>query len=276
MQISNEVYDSAQRPHPLIDEILALVKYKDLLIQFISRALKTRYKRSVLGVAWTMLNPLLMTLVLTLVFSGIFVQIYKLDNFPVYVLSGLMAWQFFSSTTSAAMGEMIWSGSLLNRIYVPKSVFAVSAVGTGLVNLALSLIPLLFISLVLRVKLTPAILVMPLAALLLALFALGVGLLLATAAVYFADMLPVYEVVLMVWMYSSPIIYPVEILRSPLNWLIKLNPMYYLITAFRTPLYKGVVPGWDIWLPAAGFAILAFLVGGLVFTAKSNEYAYRI
>ncbi|MBP1692758.1 MAG: ABC-type polysaccharide/polyol phosphate export system, permease component, partial [Chloroflexi bacterium] len=193
MQSPKDIYDTAQQPAPLIEEIMALVKYKDLIYQFVARAIKTRYKRSMLGVIWTMLNPLLTMIVLSLVFSQLFR--FSIKNYPVYVLAGLVVWIFFSSSTSSAMGEMLWSGSLLSRIYVPKSVFSVSAVGTGLVNLLLSLVPLFLIAIVLQVKITPAILVMPLAILLLGAFALGIGLLLSTAVVFFADMVPVYEVV---------------------------------------------------------------------------------
>jgi len=270
-----EVYDSAQRPHPLVEEILALIKYKELLVQFVQRAIKTRYKRSILGIVWTMLNPLLMMIVLTLVFSQLFGR-FSIRNYPVYVLSGLMVWNFFSHTTSTAMGEMIWSGSLLSRIYVPKSVFAVSAIGTGLVNLLLSLIPLFLIALILGSRISIAIIVLPLAILLLAAFSLGIGLLLATAAVYFADMIPVYEVILTIWLYATPIIYPLDIIPANLVWLFKLNPLYYLIEIFRKPIYEAVVPDVSVWLIAAGYAALALILGGLVFTAKSNEYAYRI
>jgi len=274
MQYSEEVYDSSQRPHPFIEEFLSLLKYRELVYQFTARTITARYKRSVIGVAWTILNPLATMIVLTLVFSQIFK--FNVQDYPVYVLSGLMAWNFFSHTTSAAMGEMIWSGGLLNRIYVPKSVFAVSAIGTGLVNLGLSFIPLLLIAIILGVKITPAVLVLPFSVLLLSIFALGIGLFLATAAVYFADMIPVYEVLLTIWFYATPIIYPVEILPKQLLWLFSLNPMLYLVQIFRDPLYKGVVPEWQVWVIATGFALAAFLIGGLVFTSKSNDYAYRI
>jgi ABC-2 type transport system permease protein len=271
---NKELFDSAHRPHPLIEEVLALIKYRELLVQFVSRAIKTRYKRSILGILWTMLNPLLMMLVLTLVFSTIFR--FSVEDYPAYVLSGLVAWNFFSTTTSSAMGEMIWSGSLLSRIYVPKSVFAVSAMGTGLVNLGLSLIPLFGISLLLGIEIHPTILVMPIAVIFLAIFALGIGLLLATAAVYFADMLPVYEVFLTLWMYSTPIIYPFDIVPPKLVWLFKLNPLYYLVELFRAPLYDGVIPSINVWLIAGLSSTLTLILGGLIFTAKSNEYAYRI
>jgi len=274
MHPSQEVYDSAHRPPLLVEELLALIKYQELIRQFVLRAITTRYKRSFLGVVWTMLNPLLTMIVLTLVFSQIFR--FSIDNYPVYVLSGLVLWIFFSSSTSAAMGDMLWSGGLLGRIYVPKSVFSVSAVGAGLVNLLLSLIPLFLIAIVLQVKITPAILVMPLSILLLAIFALGVGLLLSTAVVYFADMMPVYEVILVIWMYTTPIIYSIDIIPENIRWLFKLNPLYHMLILFREPLYNGVVPGLSTWLISAGFALTALTLGGVIFTSKSNEYAYRI
>ena len=203
-------YDSNKRPYPVIDEILALIEYRDLVAQLVERSIKTRYKRSVLGVAWTMLNPFFTMIVLTIVFSQIFR--FRTENYPVYVLSGVMAWNFFSGTTTAAMGEMVWGGGLLNRIYVPKAVFAVASLGTSVVNLGLSLIPLFIISLFLGIDFKLSIFAMIPAVILLGMFSLGLGLLLSTAVVYFADMLPVYDVLLTMWMYLTPIIYPLEIL----------------------------------------------------------------
>ena len=273
MSSTPEIYDSAKRPHPLVEELLVLIRYRDLLYQFVSTSIKTRYKRSVLGVVWTLLNPLLTMIILTLVFSQVFR--ITVDNYPVYVLSGLVVWNFFASTTSQAMVGMALGGSLLQRIYVPKSVFAVSAIGVGLVNLGLSLIPLFLIAIILHTPITPAILVMPFAVILLILFALGVGLILETAAVYFADLLPFYEVLLMLWMYCTPIIYPLDILSPRLQGLFKLNPMYHFVNLLRTPLYAGTVPPLNEWLITAGIALAAFILGTLIFTAKSNEYAYR-
>jgi ABC-type polysaccharide/polyol phosphate export permease len=155
-------------------------------------------------------------------------------------------------------------------------VFAVSAISTALVNLGISLVPLALISLIVGVKFTPALLVMPLAVLLLTMFALGIGLLLSTAAVYFADMLPVYEVLLTIWMYATPIIYPAEVIPERFLAIFHLNPLFYLVTIFRDPLYLGTVPEARVWAIAAGFALITFLVGGLVFTSRSNEYAYRV
>jgi len=273
LEVVEETYDSSKRPNPLMEEFLTLFKYRDLVYQFVASSIKTRYKRSLLGVAWTLLNPLLMMIVLTLVFSNLFK--FTLVHYPVYVLSGLIAWNFFSSATIQAMQGMIMSGGLLNRIYVPKSVFTVSALGTGLVNLGFSIIPLLAIALILGVRMNLALLVMPVAVLLLAFFVLGMGLILASAAVYFADMLPVYEVILTLWMYATPIIYPPEVLPPKWLWLFKLNPMYHLVQIFRRPIYEGVVPDWKEWVFAAATALAVFIIGSLIFTSKINEYAYR-
>ncbi|MGD8865295.1 MAG: ABC transporter permease, partial [Anaerolineales bacterium] len=155
----DQTFDSSSRDAPPIEEFRALYKYRELIRQLISRTIKTRYKRSVLGVAWTMINPLLTMAVLTLVFSQLFR--FPTKTYALHVLSGLLIWNFFAQTTTAAMGELMWSGGLLGRIYMPKSAFAVAAVGTGLVNLGLALVPYLVISIVLGVSPTLEIFFLP-------------------------------------------------------------------------------------------------------------------
>lgn len=272
-QIPKEIYDSSKRPHPLLEEFITLIRYRDLLYQFVASSIKTRYKRSFLGVIWTLLNPLMMMIVLTLVFTNLFR--FTIQYYPVYLLSGLIMWNFFANSTTQALQGMILSGGLLNRIYVPKSVFTFSALGTGLVNLGISIIPLIAIMLGLGMKIHLSIMMMPLAVILLAIFSLGIGLILAAAAVYFADMLPVYEVLLTLWMYATPIIYPTEILPPERVWLLKLNPMYYLLQVFRQPLYEGIVPEWRDWAIAATIALAVLIAGSVIFTSRINEYAYR-
>ena len=116
----DKYFDSASRPMPIIEEILALVQYRELIRQFVSRSIKTRYKRSVLGVLWTLLNPLLTMIVLTIVFSQVFR--FSVENYPIYVLCGLVVWNFFSNATSGAMSDMLWSGNLLGG-YTCQSLF---------------------------------------------------------------------------------------------------------------------------------------------------------
>jgi ABC-type polysaccharide/polyol phosphate export permease len=268
-----EFYDSAQQRHPLWIELNDIFRYRDLIWQFVISSIKTRYKRSFLGIIWTLLNPLLMMTVLTIVFSSFF---HTIEHYPAYILNGIIVWNYLSSTTMASMQNMVLSGALLSRIYVPKSVFAVSAAGVGLVNLGLSVIPLLIIALVIGVKIKLTVLAMFPGVLLLVLFAMGVSLLLQTAAIYFADMIPVYEVLLTLWFYATPILYPVDLIPPRLEIIFKLNPMYQILRVVRAPLFEGVIPRWETWAIAALSAIVMFVAGSLVFTSKSREYAYRV
>lgn len=268
------VYDSARARVPLVEEFFELVRYRELLAQLVSRNIKTRYKRSVLGVAWTMLNPLLLMTVMSIVFSGLFR--FAMTHYPVYVLAGLLVWNFFSQTTLAAMTELVWGGSLLSRIYVPRAVFAVSALGTGLVNLLVALIPLLAIMLILGAPVTPALLFLPVSIALLAAFTLGVSLLLSALAIDFPDTVETYSVILSVWIYLTPVIYPIEIIGEADRWWFQLNPMYALLNVFRVPIYLGQLPDAETLIQAAAVAFVALAVGWWVFTRKTDAIAYRV
>jgi ABC-2 type transport system permease protein len=275
MQITKTIpiYDSSRRGLPAIEELRELYRYRNLVLQMIRRNLVIRYKRSVLGIAWTMLNPLGTTLILTFVFSNVF---GGAAHYAPYVLSGLLCWSFFSQTTSDSMANLLWGEGLLRRIYVPRTVFAVSAIGTGLINLAIGLVPLLLVMLVTGMIPQACALLLPIPTLFLAMFALGVGLLISTVAVYFADMVSMYGIALTAWMYISPVIYTLDRLPPQYMWIIKLNPMYYLITLFREPIYYSQVPTLSEFLVAGAIATITLLAGWWVFTAKSDEFAYRV
>jgi ABC-2 type transport system permease protein len=197
-------------------------------------------------------------------------------SYAVYVLSGLVCWTFFAQTTSDAMHNLIWGGSLLRRIYIPRTVFAVSATLTGLINLGFALAPLLVVMLITGTPIRWSMLVLPVPALFLAMFALGVGLLLSTVAIYFADVTEMYNILLTAWMYLSPVIYTVEMLPQEYLWVVKLNPMYYLINLFRAPIYEGVIPPATDFLLAGGISLIVLLAGWFLFAAKADEFAYRV
>lgn len=266
-------YDSTQRGSAALDEIRGIFQYRDLIYQLIRRDIVTRYKRSVLGIAWTMLQPLGMMLVMTLVFSNLFPSV---NGYPAYILSGLIAWTFFSQTTTASIHQIIWGGTLLHRIYLPRTSFAVSAIGTGVINLIFSLLPLIVIMLLIGMPIRWSIIFVPIAMIFLAAFALGVGLILSTFAIYFPDVTEMYQIVLLAWMYVTPVIYPEEIL--PLSyrfWITNLNPMYHLIQIFRMPLYGGVLPGWTEILLAGGIAFATLTLGWLFFAKRADEFTYQ-
>src|SRR5512139_661965 len=129
-------YDSQKRKSPAIEEFLDIIKYRDLIYQLVRRDIVARYKRSFLGIAWTMLQPLGMMVVLAVVFSQLFGRV---DGYAAYLLSGLVAWTFFAQTTTAAIVQSVWGGSLMRRIYIPHTAFPVASIGTGVVNLSLSM-----------------------------------------------------------------------------------------------------------------------------------------
>jgi ABC-2 type transport system permease protein len=270
------VYDSSQRVWPFIEEFRELLRYRDLLKHLIARNIKTRYKRSVLGILWTMLNPLLMMLVLTFVFSEVFRIAGSAKHYAAYALAGLSLWNFFSQTTLGAMSELIWGGGLLSRIYVPRAIFAASALGTGLVNLVLSLLPLFLIMIITGVPIRATILILPLPILLTAMFALGVALFLSRVAAYFADVMEMYQILLMAWMYLTPVIYPKEILPARFQWIFNLNPMYHLLEVFRAPLHAGQLAGPKTLAAAAVTSLLTLVFGWWYFSRKADELAYRI
>ena len=272
---SQVVYDSSERGFFAIDELREVIHFRNLILQLTRRDVVARYKRSVLGIAWTMLNPLGMMLVLTVAFS----QILRLNipGYPAFVLSGLIAWNFFSQTTTASMVNLVWGGSLLRRIYIPRSSFALAAMGTGIVNVLLSLGPLLIIMVVVGLPIRPALLFLPVSLLLLVAFSLGVGLIISTWAIYFPDVAEMYQIVLSAWMYLCPIIYNEEMLPAQLKfWLPRLNPMYGIIRLFRMPIYDGRTPTWEEFWPSLVISVSVLVIGWFIFSMKSDEFAYRI
>lgn len=266
------IYDSAKRGAPALEELRSISEYRDLIFQLVRRDVVARYKRSVLGIAWTMLQPLGMMVIMSLVFSQLFKRI---EGYPVYLLSALLAWNFFSQATNATIHEMIWGGPLLNKIYMPPTSFAVSAIGTGLVNFALSIIPLMLIMFFVHIPMRWSLLLLPVSMILLASFALGVGLLISTFAIYFPDVSEMYEIVLIGWMYLTPIIYPLDIIPERLQAWFKLNPMYHFIQMFRLPVFEGVLPSLQTFVISAAFALITLFIGWLVFCSKSDDFSYQ-
>jgi ABC-type polysaccharide/polyol phosphate export permease len=267
-------YDSQKRRSPALEELLDIVQYRDLIFQLVRRDIVARYKRSVLGIAWTMLQPLGMMVILTLVFSQLFGRV---EGYPAYLLSGLIAWTFFAQTTTAAISQSVWGGALMRKIYIPHTIFCASAIGTGTVNIILSLVPLLLILLVTGRPITPAILFLPVPILLLVAFALGVSLLLSSLAVYFPDVSEMYQIVVQAWMYLTPIMYPESILPAAYrDWLLFLNPMYYFISIFRYPIYEGSLPPAPILLTGIAISTATLVTGWIYFTHRADEFAYNI
>jgi ABC-2 type transport system permease protein len=268
------VYDTANLRPNFIEEIAGSFQYRHLIWQLIQRNITIRYKRSYLGVAWSMLNPLGMMIVMTIVFSTIF---GRETNYRVYLLGGLLAWNFFSESSTTIINNMVWGSNLMQRIYVPRTSFALSAAGTGLVNLFLAVIPMLLLMIVTGVPIRPAVLFTPVPALLIMMFTLGVGLALSVGAMYFADISEMFKVVQRAWMYLTPIIYPESLLaENGYGWLLRINPMYYLVRVFRAPFQHGTLPTLAEFMPAFLIASVTLLIGWLLFARFSDDFTYRV
>src|SRR5215472_16591605 len=178
--IALPIYDSAHRESRPIEELKALWKYRSLVVELVIRDIKVRYKRSILGVFWTMLAPLLHMIALTLVFSALLKQ--QIRNYPVYFMTGSIFWTFFSQTTYSAASQTQDSNEIAKRIYIPRSFFVASAIGVGLVNLVLSIVPLILILAATGYPLYPTWWFLPISVFILMLFSAGVGFLLFTLA----------------------------------------------------------------------------------------------
>ena len=267
-------YDSSDVKSPALYELAELWHYRDLLWMMVTNSIKTRYKRSSLGVIWTLLNPLLQTLVLTIAFSQL--MRFRVENYPIYLLSGLIVWGFFSQTILQAMNNLIWGSSMMKRIYIPRTIFTLSVVGNSLVNFFLTLIPLVIIMLFVGQPIQPTFLLLPVALFILTMLTLGFALIMSTIAVFFGDVVNMFSVILSAWYFLTPIIYPISVVPERFLPIVKLNPMYWLIDIFRSLIYYGEIPSAKIFFGAFIVSVIFLVFGWWLFTKKADEFAYRI
>lgn len=266
-------YDSANRPPRVIEEARGLWAYRGLVVELAIRDIKVRYKRSVLGILWTMLAPLLNMIVLTLVFSTLLQR--QIENYPVYFLTGSLFWGFFAQTTSLAASQTAESNELARRIYVPRSVFVAAAAAVGLVNIALALVPLLLLLAVTGFPLHATWIFVPVSLALALLFTSGVAFFVFTLASRFSDVRETYVVVLQLWFFLTPIIYHPSIVPARYRLALWANPMYYLIQTFRRPIYDGIFPGPVVLGGAAAVSAAVFAAGWVYFARHVDRFAFE-
>ncbi|MDG4555179.1 MAG: ABC transporter permease [Candidatus Competibacter sp.] len=267
-------YDSSNRPPPVIDELIQLVHYRDLIFLMVENIIKNRYKRSVLGIFWMLLNPLLQTIVLTIAFGAMFKS--SLPNYAIYLLCGLLAWNFITQTTQYAMSTMAYGGGLLKRVYIPRATYIVAAVGNGLINFLVSIASLIIIAIFLAHPITLTWLFLPVSILILAIFALGFALLLSTSSVFFTDTVDIYQVLIQAFFFLTPIMYPSSILPIELSRLLAFNPFLILIDIFRIPIYVNQLPSVDLIISSILLALMTLAAGWIMFTKKADQIAYRL
>lgn len=224
----------------LASKLVEVYRYRELLKNLVITELKLRYRRSILGLLWTMLNPLLMMIVLSVVFSTI--MRFNVKDYAVLLLSGLLPWTFVGQSISLALMSVVSKGSLLKKVYIPKALIPLASVLACLVNFVLSFVPLIVLLLVLGKPLSLTLLFLPVPTVLLALFTCGVAFVFAGLNVFFRDFTHMTDVLLQAWFYLSPIIYTAEMLPPEYRFLIGWNPLAYLIPCFRLPIFEGRLP----------------------------------
>jgi ABC-2 type transport system permease protein len=253
-----------------------LFSYRDLIWTLVARDLKVRYRRSAIGFLWTMLQPLLTMLVLYIVFSTVFMFKAGLDNYPVYALSGILFWNFFSQSILASMNSLRANALLVQKLPVPLMVFPLATVLSGMVNLGLALLPLFGVLLFTGHPITPALLFLPVAIAIAALFTLGAGLLLSPLAVFFTDVVELVGVFFTLLMYLTPTFYPLSIVPERFRWLVRFNPVRSILEVFRDPIYYGKIPPLSHLTVAVTLALLALLIGGLTFRRSSHRIPFFV
>ncbi len=254
--------------------MIEIYRYRDLVLALVARELKVRYRRSAIGFTWTMLQPLLMMLVLQVVFSSLFR--FQLANYPVYAMAGILFWNFFSQSVVSSMNSLRGNSQLLKKVPVPKAVFPIATVASGVINLIFALVPLLLILVIPGHPLTPALLFLPVAILLAALFTLGAGLLLSPLSIFFNDIVEMITVILSVLMYLTPIFYPKEIVPQKMRWIVRFNPLRSILEVFRDPIYYGKVPPWSHLTVSCLIVLVALALGAYAFRKSSDRIPFYI
>lgn len=250
------------------------IKFKPLLEELVGRDIKVKYRRSVLGVLWTLLNPLMMMIVLSVVFSSLFK--FDIEYFPVYLLSGQLIFNFYNESTSNAMSAILNNASLIKKIYVPKYLFVLSRILSSIINLAASFSALILVMLAMRIPLHWTIIFSIIPLVLLAVFSLGVSLLLAAVTVKFRDIMHLYSVFTTALLYLTPVIYPMSILPEKVKLIVAINPITNYVGMFRDVMIYGTIPGIISLLVATIEAVIMLGIGLRVFYKMQDEFILNI
>ncbi len=258
-------------------------KYRFLLEQLILRDFKIKYKRSILGVFWSFLNPLLMMSVQYVVFSKLFnLRGAGVQHYAIYLLCGIVIWGGFNDCATQSMRSIMTNAHLITKVYVPKYIYPISKVMSAFINVVLSMVPLLLVTVIYglfskpQLFLKPSVLLLPFALILLLLFVQGIGFVLSTLMVFFHDIEFLWSVFAMVWMYATPIIYSLSMFNGENSaWLktaMNFNPLYHYIDIVRTIILKGASPSFAQMGICLGFSLLSFFLGALIFKKNQDKF----
>lgn len=254
-------------------------RYTFLMSQMVSRDFKVKYKRSVLGVVWSLLYPLLQMSVMAIVFSHMFKFRMEGVNYLVYLMTGLVMFNYFSEASNSAMTSIVTNFSLMNKVYIPKYIFPLSKCLFVGINFLLTLIPLLIIILFTGDAQTHCIIniyyiFLPFAYVCLFLFTVGLGFILSTISVFLRDIFYIFGIILTIWQYFTPLFYDISMIAPSLQKLFNLNPLYHYIDFTRQIILYNQMPSLSSWLWCLGTAVIVFITGCIVFKSKQDKFIY--
>ncbi|MBQ9937303.1 MAG: ABC transporter permease [Oscillospiraceae bacterium] len=249
-------------------------KYRPLISELIKRDLKVKYRRSFLGYLWSLLNPLLMMTIMTLVFSTVFR--FDIQNFPLYLICGQTLYSFFNESTNIAMYSITSNAPLIKKVYIPKFIFPISRVLSCFVTTSFSFLAIIIVMIFTKTPITIyfPLIIFPL--LFLLLFASGIGMILSALAVYFQDITHLYSVLTLAWMYLTPIFYPVEAVPEFVKNIIYCNPLYHYIEMFRCFVLNGCMPDAQLWLWSVLSSSISLVLGVLIFNKLQKNFILHI
>ncbi|HYM60463.1 MAG TPA: ABC transporter permease [Thermoanaerobaculia bacterium] len=262
-------YDSDLRRPRAIEEWLDLIRSGPLLRALVERNIKIRYKRSVLGLFWSIANPVPMLLMVSLVLGRLLSK--YAPAYPLFACAGLLPWTFFSQTTTVVTSEVAGGIDLWRRTRIPKTALALATVMTNLFNLLMTLVPLIGILLIAGRPIGVALLSLVPTLILTSVFAFGAALLLSTVALAFPDIADLYAMLLPTLMFTSTVIYPDAIVPAPIRSLLPLNPLTTFIEAFRAPLYANAWPTAGAWLVMTIVSFVTAAAGWLLFNRSAHD-----
>lgn len=259
-----------------IARIKGFIQYKDLMGQLVLRDLKLKYRRSILGYLWSVLNPLFIMTIMAIVFSQMFPR-NNIPNYPVYLMSGQILFNFMNQATHEALKAIVGNAPLLKKTYLPKYIFVVSKITSGLIDCIFSFGALLIVMLFTRGNFSWYLLLFPFVVIQLYVFTVGLGMFLGAYNVFFRDIQYIYNAITTAWMYLTPMFYPMEALPEHLQWAVAhLNPMYAYISQLRCLTLYGSLPDSHMVLYGCIDACVMLVIGVWVFSRKQDNFILYI
>lgn len=248
--------------------------YRELIGNLVVSDLKIKYANSVLGFAWSLLNPLMMMVILYLVFSNIYKN--NQENFIIYLLIGILSWRFFSMVTTSALESIVMKQSLVKKIFIPREILTLSVVISGLISSFLEFSVLLPLLVILGVGIYSTIVIFPVVQILFFLIIYGLSLILASLYVYFRDLNQIWQVAIQLGFFLCPIVYPLSFIPEKFQAYYMLNPVTRVIGMYRDIFLNGTIPGLSDFLVVLAFVAILLIAGNLVFNKLSRRFAEEV